>query len=144
MLILAIPEDLHKLLQNRGSASIAPLSKLRRIVVVTIYFPFMLVVAVLCTENRGADRAGKVFNMILSFQSRNVGSTKSAAAIKAEQIKSAEVVCLAQRVLAFTGFIVNGEKLRSYYQSAVLDTIVSFGSLSIQQRGHTRHLKHSR
>lgn len=66
-----------------------------------------------------------MFNMILPFQGRNVGSTKSAATIEAKQIKSAEIVCLTQGILASALFIVNREKLRSYYLPAVLDAVVS-------------------
>lgn len=49
----------------------------------TVDFPFMFVITVLRTENGRANRAREVFNVILSFQGRNVGSTKSAATIKA-------------------------------------------------------------
>ena len=49
----------------------------------TVDLPFVLVIAVLRTENGGTDRAREVFNVILSFQGRNVGSTKSAAAVEA-------------------------------------------------------------
>lgn len=49
----------------------------------TVDLPFVFVVAVLRTENGWANRAGEMLNVILSFQGRNVGSTKSAAAIEA-------------------------------------------------------------
>lgn len=83
VLILTIPEDLYKLLQYRGSASVTPLCKLRRVVVMTVDFPFVFIVAVLRTENRRAHGTREMFNMIFSFQGRNVGSTKSAATVEA-------------------------------------------------------------
>lgn len=45
--------------------------------------PFVFIIAVLRTENGRANRAGEMLNVVLSFQGRNVGSTKSAAAIEA-------------------------------------------------------------
>lgn len=84
VLVLTVPEDLHKLLQYRGPASVTPLCKLRRVMVMTVDLPFVFVVAVLCTEHRRANRAREMFNVILSFQGRNVGSTKSAATIEAQ------------------------------------------------------------
>ena len=49
----------------------------------TVDLPFVFVIAVLRTENGRTNRARKVFDVILSFQGRNVGSTKSAATIEA-------------------------------------------------------------
>ena len=67
-----------------------------------------------------------MFDVVLPFQGRDVGSTQSAAAIEAQQVKSAEIVGLTQRILACAFFVINREKLRSYNLSAVLDTIISF------------------
>lgn len=125
MLVLTVSEDLHELLQDGGPASVAPLGKLRRVVVVTVDLPFVFVIAVLRAENGWAHRAREMFNVILSLQGGDVGSPESAAAIEAQQIESAEVVGLAQGILAFAFFVVNGEEFRSYYLSAVLDTVVS-------------------
>ena len=76
MLILAIPKDLYELLEDRGLTTVAPLSKLSRIVIMAIDFIFMLIVAVLRSKNRGTNRACEMFNVIFSIQGRNVRTTK--------------------------------------------------------------------
>ena len=68
-----------------------------------------------------------MFDMIFSFQGRDVGPSKSAAAIEAQKIESAKIIRLAEWILASAFFVVvvNGKKLRSYDLSAVLDARVS-------------------
>lgn len=44
MLILAIAEDFHELFQNGGMTAVASLSKLSRIMVMTVHFVFVLVI----------------------------------------------------------------------------------------------------
>lgn len=55
MLVYAIPEDLDELLQNSGLTAGASLRKLRRVMVVTVDFSGVLIVAILCAEDRRTD-----------------------------------------------------------------------------------------
>lgn len=55
MLVLPVSEDLHELLQDSCLATCASLRELRRIVVVTVHFSGVLVVAILCAENGRTD-----------------------------------------------------------------------------------------
>ena len=66
VLVLSLPEDLNKLFQNRGVASIATLCELCRIVVVTIHMSIMLVVTVLGTKDCWAHRTGEMIYVIFS------------------------------------------------------------------------------
>ena len=94
VLVLTIAEDFNKLLKNRSMASITPLSKLRGIVVMTIYIAFMLIVRVLGTEHGGTDGASKMFDVIFTIESRDVRTTKSTAAIMAKEVQSSKVIRL--------------------------------------------------
>jgi len=51
VLVLAIAVDFDKLFKNRSLATIAPLSKARRVVIVTIDATIMFIIAVLRAEN---------------------------------------------------------------------------------------------
>lgn len=84
MLVLAIPEYFHKLLKDCCLASIASLRELRRVVIVTVYLPFMLVVAILRTEDCWAHRTGKMLDVVFPIQSRNVGTAKSTPTVKTQ------------------------------------------------------------
>lgn len=83
VLVLAIPEDLDKLLQDSCLAPAAPLGKLCRIMVMAVHLSVMLVVAVLGPKDRRTERAGKMIDMILVIESGDVGSTKSPATLVA-------------------------------------------------------------
>ena len=72
MLILSVPEDFYKLLEDRRLASIASLSELSRVVIVAVYLPFMLIIAVLSSENSRTYRAGKMLNMVFSLQRSDI------------------------------------------------------------------------
>jgi hypothetical protein len=64
MLVLAVPEYLDELLQDCSLASIASLCELRRVVVMTVYLTFMLVVAILRTEDSWAHRTGEMLDVV--------------------------------------------------------------------------------
>lgn len=51
MLVLAVPEDFHELFEDRSLTAITPLRELGRVVIVTVYFALMLIIAILCTKN---------------------------------------------------------------------------------------------
>jgi hypothetical protein len=72
VLVLAVPKDLDKLLEDSSVAAITSLCKMRRVVVVAVDLSVMLVVTILRTKNCRTDRAGKVFNVILPIDSRDV------------------------------------------------------------------------
>ena len=65
MLILAIPKDFYKLLEDSRLTPIAPLSKLGGIVVMAIDLTIMLIVAILCPKNGRANGACEVIDMVL-------------------------------------------------------------------------------
>ena len=64
MLVLTIPEYLDELFQYGSLTAVAPLSKLRRVVEMTIDIAFVLVVAVLGAENSRTHGASEVLNVI--------------------------------------------------------------------------------
>ena len=72
MLILAVPEDLDKLLKYGGLAAVTSLSKGCRVVIMTIDVAFVLIIAVLCSEDCRAYRACKVLDMVFTLQSCDV------------------------------------------------------------------------
>lgn len=53
-------------------AAVAPLSELRRVVEMTVHLPFMFVIGILGAKHRWAHRTGKVLNVVLAIQSRDV------------------------------------------------------------------------
>lgn len=76
MLVLAVPEDLHELFENRRLTAIAPLRELCRVVIVTVYFALMLIITILCTKNCWTYRTSEMFDVIFPFQSRYIGTTQ--------------------------------------------------------------------
>lgn len=72
MLILAVTEYFNKLFQYGCLASVAPLGKLRRIMVMTVDVSIMFVITVLCSKHGGTERACEMVHMILSVQGGNV------------------------------------------------------------------------
>ena len=72
VLIDAVPENLHKLLQNRRLATIALLRELRAVVVMAVDVAFVLVVGVLGAEDGGADGAGEVFDVVFAVESCDI------------------------------------------------------------------------
>lgn len=120
MLILPVPEDLHKLFQNGGMAAMAPLCKLGRIMVVTIYHAFMFVVTVLRSEHCGANRTSEMFYMIFAVQGCDIRTSKGATALEAKKLKSSEIIRFAQGVLSTPVLVVNREEFRRDYLTAIL------------------------
>jgi hypothetical protein len=67
MLVLAITEDLDKLLENCGMTSMATLSELSRVMEMTVDLAIMFVVRVLSAEYRWTHRAGEMLNVIFAI-----------------------------------------------------------------------------
>jgi hypothetical protein len=99
VLILAVPVDLYKLLEDGGPAASALCGVAERVVVVAIDHPIMFVVRVLRPKDGRADGTGKVLNVIFAVQGSDVASPKSLAAGVANHVESAEIVALAKRIL---------------------------------------------
>ena len=74
MLVLALPEDLNKLFQNRGVTSITTLCELCRVVVVAVDTSIMFVVTVLGAKDCWAYRTGEMIYVIFSVKGSNVGT----------------------------------------------------------------------
>lgn len=72
MLILAISENLYKLLQDSRLAPITPLCKLCGVMVVTKDLAIMLVITILCPKDCGAYRASEVIDVVFAVQSCDV------------------------------------------------------------------------
>ena len=119
MLIHAISEDLHKLLQNRRLTPVALLRKLGRIMIVAVDIPFVLVIRVLSAEDGGTDAAGEVLDVVFAVEGGDVGAAESAAAGVAEEVEAAEIVRFAEGVLV-RGLVGDGEEFRSDDFVAVL------------------------
>lgn len=99
VLILSIPKYLDKLLEDSCLAAIAPLGEPCRIVVMAENVALMFVVAVLGAKDGGTDGAGEVLDVVFPVQGGDVGSSQSTSAGVTQEIQTAEVVCLAERVL---------------------------------------------
>ena len=67
MLVLAIPKNLDKLLQDRGVTAITPLRELGGVVIMAINFSFVLVVRVLGAKDGRTDRASEMLNVIFAI-----------------------------------------------------------------------------
>lgn len=75
MLVVAVAENFHELLQYCSVAAIAPLGESRGIMIVTIYIAFMLIVRVLGTEDSWTNRASEMFDVIFAIQGRYIGAS---------------------------------------------------------------------
>lgn len=62
-----------------------------------------------------------MFDMVFPVQRCDVRSSKGSSTLVTKQIKSSEVVGLAQRILAVTVFIVDRKEFRGHDLPAVLD-----------------------
>lgn len=67
MLVDTIPEALDKLFQDSGLTTCTPLRESRRIMIMTVYLVFVLIIAVFRSEDSRADRTGEVLDMIFSI-----------------------------------------------------------------------------
>jgi hypothetical protein len=72
VLVLAVTEDLDKLLKNGGLASVTALGELGRVVVVAVDLAVVLVVAILGTKDGGAEGAGEVVDVVLFVEGGDV------------------------------------------------------------------------
>lgn len=72
MLVHAISEDFHKLLENSGLTSITLLCEARRVMVVAEDITFVLVVRVGSTEDGRANAAREVLDVIFPVERSNV------------------------------------------------------------------------
>lgn len=120
VLVGTISEKLDKLLQDGSLAAVAPLGKLRGIVIVTIDLPVVFVVAVLCTKDRRANRAGKMLNVIFSIQGGDVGPAQSAITLVTQQPEPAKIVSLAEGILATAILPVDGKEFGSDIGATIL------------------------
>ncbi len=130
MLVHTVPKDLHELLQNRCLAAVALLREAGAVVIVAKDVALVLVVTVLRAKHGGADRAGEVLDVVFAVKSGDIGAAKRASTCIAQQVKPAEVVGLAERVLVWR-LVGHGEEFRG-------DDFVAV--LSRCQR-HARHVR---
>jgi hypothetical protein len=72
MLVLPVPENLNKLLQNCRLTAIAPLRELRRIMVMAVDLSIVLVITVLRSKYCRANRAHKMVDVVFIIQGRNI------------------------------------------------------------------------
>ncbi len=120
MLVLTVPEDLDKLLEDGSLTPAAALSELCGIVVVAVDVAIVLVIAVLGSKHGRAQGASKVVDVVLAFEGGDVRPPQRAAALMAQQPETAEVVGLAKRVRAPAVLVVCREELGSDNLPAVL------------------------
>lgn len=146
VLVLAVSEDLHKLLENRSLTAVASLRELSRVMIVAVNMAVVLVVAVLGAEYGRTQRAGEMVDVVLAVECSDVGAAQSPSTLEAEEAKPAEVVRLAKRVLSLAVIVVDRKELGGYNLAAVLWSIMVRGAKgrkgSVSTR--TRHLKQSR
>jgi len=72
MLILPVPEDLHKLFEDRGVTSVTSLRKLRRVMEMTEDLPIVLVVTILRSKNGRTYGTGEVIDVVFAIQGCNI------------------------------------------------------------------------
>lgn len=119
VLILSISKDFDELLQNSSLAAITALSKLRRVVIVTVYFAIVLVVAVLGAKDGRADGAGEMLNMVLAIKSSDIRPAKSATTFETKKIQSSKVVGLTKWKLTRAIRLIDREEFGSHNLTAV-------------------------
>jgi len=72
VLVLAITEYLDKLLENGGTATIASLGKLGRIMVMTVHISVMLIVTILSAKDSRTKAAREVLDVIFSVKRSDI------------------------------------------------------------------------
>lgn len=102
VLILAVAENLDKLLQDGGVASVASLSKLGGIMEMAVHLALVFVIGILGTEYCGTHGASEMFDMIFAIQGGDVGATKSTTTFVTEQVQTSEIIDFTERVLSAT------------------------------------------
>jgi len=85
VLVLAVPENLHKLLKNGGLTAATSLRKLCGVMIMTIHLAVMLIVAVLGPKHRWTERASEVIDVVFSIERGDVGTPEGSAAFVAKQ-----------------------------------------------------------
>ena len=73
-LILAPSKYFHKLFENSSLATITPLRKANRVMIMTVYLVFVLIVAVLRAKRNGTYRAREVVDVVLAVQCCDIGA----------------------------------------------------------------------
>lgn len=121
MLVLAVAEDLDKLLKNCRLTSIAALSETGGVVKMTVDIAIVLVVAVLSAEHSRAHAARKVVDVVLAIKCSDVRAAQRSAALVAKQAKTSEVVGFAEGVLSVAIVVVGGEEFGGDDLTAILE-----------------------
>lgn len=88
--------------------------------VVTVNVAVVFIVAILSSEDGGAEGACKMVHMVLAIKRRNVRSTKSTAALVAKKSQSAKIVSLTQRVLSTSFLVIGWKELRGNDLATIL------------------------
>lgn len=104
VLILAIAENLDKLLQDGGVTAVASLSKLGGIMEMAVYLALMLVIGILGAEYRGTYGASKMLDVVLAVQGRDVGAAERTTTFVTEQVQTSEIINFTKGVLS-TAFL---------------------------------------
>jgi len=120
MLVLPIPEDFDKLLEDGSPTAIAALGELCRVMIVAVDVAFVLVIAVLGAKDGRTYGAGKVFYMVFAIQGGDVRAPQGASAGVAQEIESTEIVGFAEGVL-IRRLVGDREELGSNNFAAVLE-----------------------
>lgn len=81
VLILPITKYFNKLFEDGSLTTIAPLSKLGRIMIVTVYAPIMFIIAILSPEDGRAERAGEMVYVVFAIESSDIGAAQGAATL---------------------------------------------------------------
>lgn len=121
VLVLAVAVDLDELLEDGDLTPVAALSKLGRVVVVTVNVAVVLIIAILGAEYRVTERACEMVDVVFAVESGDVGTSERPSTLIAQQVESSEIVRLAKRVLPFAILAVDRKEFRRHNVAAVLD-----------------------
>jgi hypothetical protein len=135
-----VPVDLHELFQYGAIATHTFRSKSCRIVKVAIDVVLVFIIRVLWTEQRRTNRAGEMLHVVLLIcgqrqsivgppviprrtASGDVASPQGLIALGADQIETAKIIFLAQRLLFAVGAIDGKEFGRDKISTVLLETL---------------------
>jgi hypothetical protein len=110
MLVLTVTIDLDKLLQDRGPATGTFDGITKRVVVMTIDFPLVLIVRVLRTKDSWANRTSEMLNMILAVKRSDIRAPERTSTGLAHKVQAPEIVALTERILLAV-WLGDGEEL---------------------------------
>ena len=145
VLVLAVPEDLDELLEDGSMAAAAALGELGGVVVMAVDMAIVFVIAVLGAKHGRAQGASEVVDVILAFEGGDVRPPQGSAALMAQEPEAAEVVRLAEGVLAPAVLVVCREEFGGYNLPAVLQSCQQQKAQAPGSRSQlTRHLKQSK